>query len=116
MGPDWRVEEVFANETERLSYLEKQGYLAQHTSRLNGNMVRVPIYMWNVLGSGLPAATARVHKPLYQIDRPRSLTTMEEICDVSTGQPGRHGKGSGRKRSVSALATVGRAPGRHSEI
>ena len=40
-------------------YLEKQGYLmAQHTSKLRGNMVRVPIYMWNVLGSGLPSATA----------------------------------------------------------
>ena len=81
MGPDWRVEEVFANETERLSYLEKQGYLiAQHTSRLNGNMVRVPIYMWNVLGSGLPSATARLRKPLYQIDTATILTTLEETA------------------------------------
>ena len=66
----------FANETERVAYLEKQGYLmAQHTSRLHGNMVRVPIYMWNVLGSGLPSATVLVRKPLYQIDTDTVSTT-----------------------------------------
>ena len=80
MGPDWQVAEVFANETERVAYLEKQGYLiAQHTSRLHGNMVRVPIYIWNVLGSGLPLATALVRKPLYQIDTDTVAATIEKI-------------------------------------
>ena len=101
MGPDWQVAEVFANEAERLAYLEEQGYLmAQHTSRLHGNMVRVPIYMWTVLGSGLPSATASSRKPLYQIDTDTvaastekistflraSLAGMEKDQDV-TGQP-----------------------------
>ena len=80
MGPDWQVEEVFANEAERLAYLEKQGYLmAQHTSKLRGNMVRVPIHMWNVLGSGLPSATASIRKPLYQIDTDTVAASIEKI-------------------------------------
>ena len=80
MGPDWQVAEVFADEAERLVYLEEQGYLmAQHTSRLYGNMMRVPIYMWNVLGSGLPSVTASTRKPLYQIDTETVAATIEKI-------------------------------------
>ena len=80
MGPDWQVAKVFANEAERLAYLEEQGYLmARHTSRLHGNMVRVPIYMWTVLGSGLPSVTASTRKPLYQIDADTVAATIEKI-------------------------------------
>ena len=117
MGPDWQVAESFANKNERLAYLEEQGYLmARHTSRLHGNMVRVPIYMWTVLGSGLPSVTASTRKPLYQIDTDTVAATIEKISAFLRAGPGRNGKRSRRNWPAFAVATVGRPPGRHPKI
>ena len=79
-GPDWPVKEVFADETERLAYLEKQGYLiARHTSELHGNIVRVPISVWGVLGQNLPLDTELIRKPLYQADKTVVAKSLEKI-------------------------------------
>ena len=68
-GPDWPVEETFATEAERLVFLEEQGYrIAQQTAQLSGNLVRVPISIWNVLNRIAPLAVSLLQKPIYQLD------------------------------------------------
>ena len=85
LGPYWPVKEVFADEAERLAYLEQQGYLvARHTSQLYGNMVRVPISVWRVLGHGLPRLPLddkNVRRPLYQVE---SAVVQATIAQIST--------------------------------
>lgn len=66
-APDWVSEKTFASMEERLAHLEEQGYLvAQHTSHLYGNMVRVPISLWSILGTNL------IHnltlRPVYELE------------------------------------------------
>ena len=90
--------------------------MAQHTSRLHGNMVRVPIYMWNVLGPGLPSATVLVRKPLYQIDTDTVAATIEKISTFLRASLAGMEKDQERNRPAFALATVGRSPGRHPKI
>lgn len=66
-GPEWPTGKTFASETDRLIYLEEQGYLvAQHTSRLYGNMVRIPVYVWSVVGKDL--LRELTPKPVYQME------------------------------------------------
>jgi hypothetical protein len=68
-GPDWPMEREFATEAERVAYLEEQGYLvAQHTARLSGNLVRVPISMWSVLGQIATLDPDSATIPVYQMD------------------------------------------------
>jgi hypothetical protein len=67
-GPDWTFARVFANEAERLAYVKEQGYLvAKHTSRLYGNLVRVPISVFSVLDLRLVLDPELVTKPVYQV-------------------------------------------------
>ena len=68
-GPTWPLGQVFANETEQLTYLKEQGYLvARHTAQLHGNMVRVPISVWDVLGQNLMLDPQWATQPVYQLD------------------------------------------------
>ena len=70
-GPDWPQGEKFASERDHLLYLEEQGYLvAQHTSRLYGNLIRVPISMWRVLNYDVLATVTPqfAKKPIYELD------------------------------------------------
>ncbi len=70
-APDWPQEKNFTNEADRLRDLEEQGYLvAHHTSRLYGNMVRVPISLSGVLGRDplVEVNPEFATKPVYQLD------------------------------------------------
>ena len=68
-GPDWPMERDFADERERLTYMEEQGYLvAQHTSRLYGNLIRVPISVWSVFRQDLASTAETATQPIYQLD------------------------------------------------
>jgi hypothetical protein len=79
-GPDWPMERGFADARERLTYMEEQGYLvAQHTSRLYGNLVRVPISVWSVLGQDLASTAETATKPVYQLDDSVLSKSLDEI-------------------------------------
>lgn len=68
-GPDWPMERGFASDAERLAYMEEQGYrVAQHTSHLYGNLIRVPVSVWGVLGQDLVLDPELATKPVYQLD------------------------------------------------
>jgi hypothetical protein len=86
-GPDWQMEREFAAEAERVAYLEEQGYLvAQHTSRLSGNLVRVPISMWSVLGQVATLDPDGATIPVYQLDDSAvgiALDKMRTALDAS---------------------------------
>jgi hypothetical protein len=81
-GPYWPQETKFTNEAERLRYLAEQGYLvAQHTSRLYGNMIRIPISLWEVLGRDLFAEVTPefATKPVYQLDETVINTALDRL-------------------------------------
>lgn len=81
-GPDWLQEQTFTDEAERLKYLEEQGYLvAQHTSRLYGNVIRVPISLWSILGQDtLIARTPELTtKPVYQIEEELLRSALDRL-------------------------------------
>lgn len=66
-GPDWVTDQPSLNEAELLAHLEEQGYLvAKHTSLMYGNMVRIPISVWSVLGRS--PIYALVKKPIYELE------------------------------------------------
>jgi hypothetical protein len=81
-GPHWPQEKKFASEAEHLQYLKEQGYLvAQHTSRLYGNVIRIPISPWvvlrrDILAEGPPEFAG---KPAYQIDDEALNATVKRI-------------------------------------
>jgi hypothetical protein len=81
-GPHWPQEKTFANESEHLQYLETQGYLvAQYTSRLYGNAIRVPISPWVVLRRDILAEGPQefAAKPAYKIDDEVLNATVKRI-------------------------------------
>ena len=79
-GPHWPMERDFATDAERLTYLEEQGYLvAQHTSRLSGNLVRVPISVWDVLGQNAAVDPDSAATPVYQLDDAAVSATLEKV-------------------------------------
>ena len=81
-GPDWPQEKKFTDEVEHLQYIEEQGYLvAQHTSRLYGNIIRVPISIWGVLGRDLLAEVTPefAAKPVYQLDEPILNSALDRL-------------------------------------
>jgi hypothetical protein len=79
-GPDWPLGREFATDAERLTYLEEQGYLvAQHTSRLSGNLVRVPISVWSVLGQNAAVDPDVAAIPLYQLSVEATKAALEKV-------------------------------------
>ena len=79
-GPYWPMERAFTSEAERIAYLEEQGYLiAQHTSRLSGNLVRVPISVWEVLGQIATVAPNGPAIPVYQLGDKAASAALEKV-------------------------------------
>lgn len=80
-GPHWKLDEQFETENDRLMFLKEQGYLtARHTSNLNANMVRMPISIWTVLGSGIPVAH-EMRQPAYQMAESVAVPALGEITE-----------------------------------
>lgn len=81
------MERAFANDDSRLAYLQQQGYfVAQRTSQLNGNLIRVPASVWGVLGHGLVLEPELSAKPIYQLDSStlaRALDKTQLVLDLS---------------------------------
>jgi hypothetical protein len=79
-GPQWPMERDFATLAERLAHLEEQGYLvAQYTSQLYGNLVRVPISLWDILGRGLTPNPELVTRPVYQLSAAEMSAALDAI-------------------------------------
>ena len=74
-------------ERERLTFLEEQGYrVAQQTAELAGNLVRVPISVWNVLNRRPPLSILHLSKPIYQFDEDtlrRAVVEMDRFLRLS---------------------------------
>ena len=80
-GPHWEFDEQFQTENDRLNFLKEQGYLvAKHTSDLNANMVRMPISIWAVLGSGMPGVN-EMRQPPYQLDEAVAASALGETTE-----------------------------------
>ncbi len=86
-SPYGPLEREFDTDANRRVYLQEQGYrVAQHTSRLYGNLVRVPVDVWSLLAQDLNLDPKLPKKPVYQLDLAvisRALDQIQMFLDAS---------------------------------